>query len=60
MQLVERHLSYKAKRAKMYKNQFYLTPSLRREFLAQLEDMSIMTDRSAVEYIDRHGEWMDG
>ncbi len=60
MQLVERQLSYKAKLDKMYRGQFYLSRSLDREFLQQLEEGSIIQDRSAVEFIDEHGEWMDG
>ncbi len=53
MQLVERQLSYKAKLDKMYCGQFYLSRSLNREFLLQLEEGSIIQDRSAVEFIDR-------
>ncbi len=58
MQLVERQLSYKAKLDKMYCGQFYLSRSLNREFLQQLEEGSIIQDRSAVDFIDEHGEWM--
>lgn len=60
MQLVERKLSYKAKLDKMYRGQFYLSRTLNKEFLQQLEEGSIMQDKTAIEFIDNHGEWMDG
>ena len=53
-------LKYHQKLRKLYTDSFYLSPTLRTELIAQLEEGSIRRDREAIAYVDQHGEWLDG
>lgn len=60
MQPRYKSLPFGAKLRKLYANQFYLSSIHRRELLSMCEHGMIRHDREAVNFVDEHGEWMDG